>query len=124
MISLKRLAKSFIYAGRGLVKIFREEQNFRIEVFVGFLVIVLAFLLSLSFIEIAILIVVIGFVLLMEIMNTLVEAMSDLLKPKLDHYVKIIKDMGAAAVMLSALVAISVGFCIFWPHIKFLVASN
>ncbi|MEI6378891.1 MAG: diacylglycerol kinase [Candidatus Falkowbacteria bacterium] len=113
MISPSRLKKSFVYAARGLSRIFREEQNFRLELAVGLIVLLLAWLMKVSSSDKAILTLTIGFVLLMEIVNSLVELMSDLLKPKLDVYVRAIKDVGAAAVLLAALTAVLIGVFIF-----------
>jgi diacylglycerol kinase len=113
MISLRRLVKSFIYAGRGLVKVIKEEQNFKIELFAGLLAMVAAVVLRVSALALAILILVIGLVLIMEIINSAIEAVSDALKPKLDNYVKRIKDIVAAGVMVSALTALAVGYFIF-----------
>ena len=113
MIRIKRLFKSFIYAFRGLKTIFKEEQNFKIEVFIGLIVIILAVYLKFDYIEIVILILTIGFVLLAEVVNSVVELISDILKPKLDHYVKKIKDMVAAVVMVASFVAVIIGIIIF-----------
>lgn len=113
MIRIKRLFKSFVYACRGLIKIFKEEQNFKIEIITAVIVIALAIYLQFNYLEIAILVLVIGLVLLAEVVNSVVELISDILKPKLDHYVKKIKDMVAAAVMVAAFVAVIVGVIIF-----------
>ena len=113
MFSLPRLKKSFVYASRGLARVYREEQNFRLELVVGLVVLLVAWGLGVSSWEKAILALTIGFVLLMEIVNSLVELMSDLLKPKLNVYVRAIKDLGAAAVLMSALTSVLVGVLIF-----------
>ncbi len=105
--------KSFIYAGRGLFKIFREEQNFKIEIVAALLILTLAVLLSVSWLEAAILVLACALVLVMEIVNSAVEAISDSLKPRLDNYVKRIKDIVAAGVLVAALAAIIVGVLIF-----------
>lgn len=113
MIRLTRLLKSFVYAGRGLFKIFREEQNFRLEIIAALLVGALAVLVGVSWLEAAILVLACGLVLVMEIVNSAVEAISDSLKPRLDNYVKRIKDIVAAGVLVAALVAVLVGGLIF-----------
>ena len=122
MISWLRLKKSFVYAYRGLSRVYREEQNFRLEIAVGVLVMVIALILGLSAVEMSILALTIGFVLLMEIVNSLMELMSDLLKPKLNVYVHAIKDIGAAAVLLASTVAVLVGLLIFGRHL-FLISQ-
>ena len=113
MIRFTRLIKSFVYASRGLAKVWREEQNFKIELLVGLLVIVVAVWLEVDYQDLVILLVLVGLVLIMETLNSVVEMISDVIKPKLDHYVKRIKDMIAAAVMLTAILAVIVGLLIF-----------
>lgn len=117
MISFSRLRKSFVYAVRGLSRVYHEEQNFRIELAVGIIVMLAGLWLGVKPWEMAILSLTIGFVLLMEIVNSLVELMSDLLKPKLSVYVRGIKDVGAAAVLLASLVSLAVGYFIFRPYL-------
>lgn len=113
---VKRLLKSFVYASRGLIQVIRREQNFRLELTAAALVILGGWYYHFRPGEWAVAILTIGFVLLMEVVNSLVELLSDLLKPKLDHYVKAVKDVGAAAVLLAAVVAVTVGWCLFSPH--------
>jgi len=117
MIKLKRLGKSFQYALRGLVKTFREEQNLRIQTIIGLMVLILGWYCRLSRWEWALLVFSIGLVVLMEIANSAVERVSDVLKPRINGYVKEIKDIMAAGVMLASLVAVVIGLIIFWPHL-------
>lgn len=117
MIRWNRLGKSFVYASRGLSRVYHEEQNFRIELVVGIVVMLAGFIIGIKPWEMAILALTIGFVLLMEIVNSLVELMSDLLKPKLSVYVRGIKDVGAAAVLMATLVSVAVGWFIFQPYL-------
>lgn len=56
-------------------------------------------------------------VLVLEVINSVVERFVDLLKPRLNQYSEIIKDMMAAAVALTSLGAAIVGFLIFMPYI-------
>ncbi len=117
MIKFRRLIKSFIYAFRGLVKTFREEQNFKIQVAIGALVVGAGLFLKISRLEWCIIILSIASVVLMEIANSAVERITDVLKPRIDSYVKEIKDITAAAVMLASLVAAIIGVIIFYPHL-------
>jgi len=64
------------------------------------------------------LVLVIVSVLVLELLNTIFEHLSDILKPRLHHYINIIKDLMAAAVLLASLGAIVVGLIIFWPYLK------
>lgn len=117
MIRAKRLLKSFTYAFRGLFKTLREEQNLQIQSIVGLVVIILGWYFRIEVEEWLILILVIGLVILMEIINSAIERITDVLKPRLDNYVKEIKDIMAAAVMLASVIAVTVGLIIFLPYL-------
>ena len=116
MIKIKRLFKSFKYAISGLVKIFKEEQNLRIQFFIGFFALLLACFFRIERIEFLLLIFSIGLVLLMETINSAVERIADVLKPRINNYIKEIKDITAAAVMIAAIISLIIGFSIFWPY--------
>ncbi len=116
MIKVKRLIKSFRYAIKGLVKTFREEQNLKIQTFFAAMAIIIGIAVGLPAERWMVLLLVIALVLLMEIVNSALERVSDVLKPRINSYVKEIKDIMAAAVMLSAVTAIIVGLIIFWPY--------
>lgn len=115
MSDMPRLFKSVMYAGKGLGKTWRQEGNFRFETLATVSVLLAAWLLDFDLVSFAILVLTCGLVLALEIVNTMIERMSDLLKPRLDHYVKEIKDLSAAAVFVASLVAVVVGLCLFLP---------
>lgn len=116
MISLKRLHRSMRDAVRGLVFTFKNEQNFRIQILIAAIVLVAALIFPLRVWEIILLILLVVLVLVMELLNTAFEYFSDLLKPRLHHYVYIIKDVMAAAVFLTAFGSAAIGIMIFLPH--------
>ena len=117
MLRLKRLAKSFKYAFKGAVKTFKEEQNLRIQSKVGILVLIFASVLGLNKLEIVILIFSISLVLVMELVNSAIERVGDVLKPRLNGYIKEIKDIMAAAVMIASFSSVVIGVIIFWPYL-------
>lgn len=114
-MKIPRIVKSFMYAARGLGKAWREEANFRIEASATLLVAVAAWMFHLSWQECAILALACGLVLALELVNTMIEQISDVLKPRLDQYIRHIKDISAAAVLVASLFAIIVGLCLFLP---------
>jgi diacylglycerol kinase len=117
MIRLSRLIKSFTYAWRGLIKIAKEEQNIKIHLITALGVILAGSLFGIERIEWCLLVIVMGFVILMETINSAVERITDVLRPRINDYVKEIKDITAAAVMLSAIFAVIVGLIIFFPYV-------
>lgn len=116
-MALRRLVKSFRSAARGLVVVFKSERNFKIQLFLGVLALVAAFYFPLKVWEkVSVLLLTIA-VLVMEIFNTVVEYFADLLKPRLHHYVGVIKDVVAGAVLITSLGALIVGLIIFLPYL-------
>lgn len=115
-MSIKRLLKSFADAFRGLKYAFLHEQNFRIQIFLALVVVVFTFIFPLKIWEIILLILLVITVLTVELLNTALEYFADLLKPRLHHYVSVVKDIMAAAVLISSLGALVIGLIIFLPH--------
>ena len=117
MIKVGRLIKSFTYALRGLFKTFHEEQNLQIQTISAIIAVVLGWLFRISQQDWLALILAVGLVLILEIVNSAVERVTDVLKPRINTYVKEIKDIMAAAVMLASITALAVGLVIFIPRI-------
>jgi diacylglycerol kinase len=88
---------------------------------VGTLVLIASFLFPLFIWERILIILLVLLVLLIEILNTVFEYFSDLLKPRLNHYIGIIKDVMAGAVLLTSVVAVVIGAMIFYPHLATLL---
>lgn len=116
MFSLKRLIKSFRYAMSGLVNIWRSEQNFRLQSMISLGVVAAMVIFHVTREEAIVLIMLIIFVLVLEVANTITEKMVDILKPRMHSYVEVIKDMMAAAVFISALGSAIIGLMIFIPY--------
>ncbi|MDO9399756.1 MAG: diacylglycerol kinase [bacterium] len=117
MIRIKRLAKSFVYAWRGLCKVFKEEQNLQIQTAGGLLIFILAYFFQISRWEWIVLVLIVILVILMELANSVVERITDALKPRISSYVKEIKDIMAAGVLVASIAALIVGCIIFWPYL-------
>lgn len=122
-MSFTRLIKSFGYAFRGLLKTWREEQNLQIHTIIATIVVICGFIFRISAIEWLFLIIMITLVILMEIVNSAIERVTDLLKPRIHGYVKEIKDIMAAAVLLSSISAVIVGLIVFGSRIYALLVA-
>ncbi|WP_081838612.1 diacylglycerol kinase family protein [Thermogemmatispora carboxidivorans] len=112
-----RFLAGFTYAFRGLWYALRTQRNFRVHTGVALLVIVAALLLRLSLIELALVAVAIGSVFTSELVNTSIELCLDLLHPEYHPLARAAKDVAAGAVLLSALLAVAIGICVFGPHL-------
>ena len=117
MIKIRRLFKSFTYSFRGLRKVVHEEQNLKIQLIAAFFIAMLAWYFRVNRIEWILLILSSGLVILAEVVNSAIERVTDVLKPRINGYVKEIKDIMAAAVMITAVTSVIVGVIIFYPYV-------
>jgi len=111
------LVASFGYAFEGLRAAVKNEPNFRFHLITGVVVLVFGYLLGFTAWEFALLTLTIGFVLILELVNTTLEALVNLVSPEIQKQAKIAKDVSAAAVLVSAILAIIVGLFLFIPKI-------
>lgn len=115
--SIAKRIKSFGFAFNGLRILFHEEHNSRIHFFASILVIIASLLFKLNTYEWIAIIFSIGLVITVEIINTAVENIADFLTTEQNNHIKKIKDLAAAAVLVSALTALTIGLIIFLPKI-------
>lgn len=118
---MKKFYRSLSHALDGLLYVVKREHNFQIELVCGIFVLLLILILDVKNWEAVVLILMVAGVLIMELANTVTERIVDMLKPKVHPYARLIKDMTAAAVLISSFVAILVGLIIFYPYMRELV---
>lgn len=101
-----RTIKSFKYALNGLKTVWKEEVNFRLEAFLGALVILSIFYFDFNYIESALLVFAVTLVLVSEIINTIVEDLCNKIQPNNDQVIAKIKDLAAAFVLISSICSV------------------
>jgi len=111
-----RLMRSLTHAGRGILYTFRNERNFQVELTMAGTVMLLVLWLPVSRFEIMILILASVLVLVLELINTAVERVMDILKPRVHPYARVVKDVTAGAVFIASLGALILGVMIFFPY--------
>ena len=111
---LTRLINAFGYSRDGIAAAWKNEAAFREEVLLAAFAIPLAFYLGKTGVERALLVGSILFVLIVEILNSAVEAVVDKASPEKHELAKRAKDMGSAAVLLSLLNAATIWLCVLW----------
>ncbi len=116
-ISWSRFRRSFFYARQGLRQAIATENSFRIHLVVAVVVIIGMIVFHVRRIESVILILMISIILNLELVNTIVEKFTGLLEPRVHPYVRIIKDLMAAAVLITSIAAVVIGLLIFWPYL-------
>jgi len=118
---IRRFGKSLRHATRGLKYVLLNERNFQIEIIISFTVLMMIWIFKVKNWEAVILILIIMFVLIFELTNTVVERVVDILKPRIHPYAKLVKDLMAAAVLISSIMAIIIGLIIFSPYVRNLI---
>ncbi len=104
-------------AFRGIIFTFQNERNFRIEIYIAVFVFLFLFILHATLVQTAIIVTMIFLVLMIELMNTAIERVVDILKPRKHPYARVIKDVSAATVLVLSIGASIVGVIIFVPLI-------
>lgn len=107
------LVKSIQFALEGLTAEFVKGRNFRIQIGLGALAILLGFVLKLTSVEWLGLIIVISSVLILELINTAIEAIVDLVSPEIQPKAKLAKDVAAASVLLASIASVIAGVLLF-----------
>lgn len=118
MFHFRKMIRSFGYAIKGLGLIFKEEQSFRVQVAAAVVVIVIMFVLPVKNWEKVALILVMGWVLVLELINSILERIVDILKPRVHLGVESVKDIMAAAVLIASFTALIIGLIIFIPYVR------
>ncbi len=117
----KNVLISFKYAFSGIYYVFKSSRNFRIQIACALIILTAGFLLHISKINYLILIATIMSVLILEIINTSIESIVDLIvKKEFNSLAKISKDASAGAVLLASLNSVIIALYIFFPKIKLL----
>lgn len=120
--SVHRFVGSIRHAIRGAVFLVRREENIRRELVIAGAVIACGLFLSLERMEWMLLVGAMTAVLVTEAINTSLERSLDLLRPRLEAQVRVIKDSMAAAVLCTAIGACVIGFGVFIPALMRLIA--
>jgi len=111
------LIESIGYALEGIKFVFLEGRNFRVQVGFAVLVTILGIVLGISDLEWLALILIIAVVLILELINTAVETVVDMVSLKYHPLAKITKDCAAGAVLVAAFSSVLIGIIIFLPKL-------
>lgn len=112
---LTRLINALGYSRDGIRAAWQNEAAFREEILLAALTIPLAFYLGKTGVDRALMIGSIILILIVEILNSAVEAVVDKASPEKSELAKRAKDMGSAAVLFSLINAAAIWACVLWP---------
>lgn len=117
----RRFLDSLKYALEGIEYCVKTQRNMRVHFVFAVCALVAGIILNISKLEFIIIIIVISMVLICEIFNTAIEKAIDTVTQEYHHMAKIVKDVAAGAVLVSAINAVVVAFLIFGRYIWVIV---
>lgn len=112
MIEVRKVLRSFRFAGHGIFDLFRYENNAKVHLLAAIAVIGVGFWLQLSVLEWAIILTQIGLVWAAEAVNTAIEKLCDVVSPAHHPTIGKVKDMAAGAVLILTIMAVVIGLLI------------
>ncbi len=118
---MKKLIRSFGYAFKGLTYAAATQLNFRIHLVAMVLAVFMGFALHISVNEWQWVTLSITLVLMLELLNTAIEFLTDLVSPGYNELAGRVKDISAGAVVIAALFALITGCIIFLPKLLLLL---
>ena len=111
------LYKSFGYAFEGIFTGIKKERNMKIHCMAMVLVIIAGIILRLPAYKWCICLILFGLIMALELVNTAVEAVVDLVTEERKPLAKIAKDTAAGAVLIAAVMAAITGLILFVPEV-------
>jgi diacylglycerol kinase len=109
--------RSLRFALNGFWLFFRRERNGQIQGIIAVIAVTAGFAFGISRGEWMALLLCTGLVISLEMLNSAIERICNMYTTEFHPAIKIIKDIAAAAVLWSALVALVVGLLIFLPYL-------
>ena len=113
----KPLLKTLSYGFNGILYTLKHERNMVIHFLVMTLVIIAGIVFKITFVEWGVCFVLFALVLSLELMNTALENVVDLVTEEKKQKAKIAKDAAAGAVLVAAIFSVIIGISIFLPRL-------
>ena len=113
----KPLLKTLSYGFNGILYTLKHERNMVIHFLVMILVIIAGIVFKITFVEWGVCFVLFALVLSLELMNTALENVVDLVTEEKRAKAKVAKDAAAGAVLVAAIFAVIIGISIFLPRL-------
>jgi len=112
---MKTFLRSAQFAVQGAVQFFSKQRNAKIQTVMGIIAITLGFIVSISPYQWLLVLFCIGLVISLEMLNSAVEILCDMVTTDFHPKIKIIKDVAAGAVLVASIASLVIGLFIFIP---------
>ncbi len=110
---MRQFLKSFLYALRGLQVSWREQRNLKVQSIVAIIATGAGFYFDISLTEWSLILMAIGLVISMELVNSAIEGLVDLVTRERTELAGKVKDIAAGAVLFASFIAVVIGVLVF-----------
>ena len=117
MLDPGKLRRSFGYALQGIAYCFATQQNMRIHGIMSLLALLISAWVGIAYLEWALILLCIGWVMGLEMLNTALEATLDRISTEHHPLIGHAKDAAAGAVFLAAMTSVGVGLLVWASHL-------
>lgn len=112
---MKRFLMSFVFAFRGILLSFKGHRNIWVQLIIGVAAVALSIWLTVPLHDLLIVIILFFLVIILEMMNTGIEALVDHVSPEYHEEAGKVKDIYAGAVLMGAILSAVIGVIILGP---------
>ena len=116
--TFKRFLHSFKFSFEGIKYAVYNEVNIFVMIIMAIIAIALGIILKISYVECLVIVLLIGVILSLELVNTAIEAVVDLVTSDKKPLAKVAKDCASGAVSIMSVVAVILGLMIYLPKIR------
>lgn len=113
-----RIVESFNCAIEGVLYVLKTQRSMRIHLVAAVGIIIAAVAFNLSRIDLLFISLAVFFVLFAEMINTAAELMIDLISDTYHPLARLVKDIGAGAVMIASINAVVIGYLVFVRYLE------
>lgn len=117
-MKIKKFTESFNHAIEGVIYTVRTQRNMKIHLTAAIVVLLFSLFFNMSKLEMVILLMTIVSVIVLELINTAIEATIDVLANYYHPLAKIAKNVSAGAVLVAAANSVVVGYLLFFDKLK------
>jgi diacylglycerol kinase len=109
--------RSFVYAIKGIHASLNEQQNIKVQLLVAVITTGAGFYFNITGYEWCIILLTIGLVISLEMVNTAIENLVDMVSKERSPLAGKIKDLAAGAVLVASMIAVIVGLIVFRKYL-------
>lgn len=114
---MKGFLNSFIYAMKGIRLSWREQRNLKVQLIISLCTAAAGFYFKITPVEWCIVLLTIGLVIGLEMLNSAIESLVDLVTRERTQLAGKVKDIAAGAVLFASVMAVIIGVLIFRKYL-------